>query len=233
MTDNQLKMKTLFEGIAGATLIGVTIVLSPILRPWYRRWGATTEEAQRSFPGDECVPKPKSEITLAITVQAPVETVWPWFVQLGCQRGGWYSYDLLDNGGVPSAGRIIPEYQRLEVGDEVKAMPKGDFGFPVASLQPNRVLTLGGTLNTKTGQSANPGDPGLEAYFSGDQTFFMEPVKTRDTRLIFRMRTDWNAGLLNNLVYGVIVEALSFVMGRKMLLNLKRLAECDSRIPPK
>jgi hypothetical protein len=225
------KIKVIAEGLAGAALIGGTILLSPLLRPWYRRWGATDEEAQAAYPGDEWVPPPKSEITLAITLQAPVEAVWPWFVQLGCQRAGWYSYDLLDNGGIPSAAEILPQFQRLEVGDTVKAMPKGDFGFPVALLEPGRVLTLGGTLNTKTGQPAQPGEPGLEAYFSGDQTFSLKPAGDRGTpgkprtRLFFRMRTDWNPSFLNNLIYGVIVEGLSFVMGRKMLLNLKRLVE--------
>jgi hypothetical protein len=219
------KLRIFLEGIAGAFLIGGTVLLSPLLRPWYRRWGATQAEAQATFPGDEYVPHPKSEITLAITIRAPVEKVWPWFVQLGCRRGGWYSYDLLDNGGVPSAERILPEFQQLEVGDTLPAMPKGDFGFPVAILDPCRALTLGGTLDTKTGKTARPGDPGLEAYFSGDQTFAMQPLDGEGTRLIFRMRTGWNPTRMNNFAYGVMVEVVSFVMGRKMLLNVKKRAE--------
>ena len=88
---------------------------------------------------------------MAVTVQASAEGIWPWFVQLGCQRGGRYSYDLLDNGGIPSADRIIPEFQQPETGDSVKAMPKGDFGFPVAIIEPDRQLTTAGTTNTDTG----------------------------------------------------------------------------------
>ncbi len=219
------KFRILAEGIYGALVIGITVLLSPFLRAWYRRWGATQEEVVRTLPGDEFVPRPKSEITAAITVNAPVQNIWRWFAQLGCQRGGWYSYDLLDNGGVPSADKILPEYQTLHVGDMIAAVPNGSFGFPVALVEPNRVLSLAGTLNTQTGKSAQPNDENLQAYFSGDQTFFMEPIGDNAARLIFRMRTDWNATRINNLIYRGIAEPISFVMGRKMLQNVKARAE--------
>lgn len=221
----QFSPTLILDGLAGAGLIAFTILFSSLLRKWYSRWGATAEETGRRLPGDEFVPHPRSELTMAITIQAPPEKIWPWFLQLGCQRGGWYSYDLLDNGGVPSANRILPEYQHLNVGDQVKATPDGSFGFPVAALQPNRALSLAGTMNTKTGQAAEPGDPTLEAYFSGDQTFYLEPDGEKNTRLIFRMRNDWNPTFLNNLIFGSVVEPISFVMGRKMLLTLKRRNE--------
>jgi len=219
------KLKLIAEGVLGVGSIAFTILMSPLLRPWYRRWGASEEEVSRTFPGDELVPKPKSELTLAISVHAPAKAIWPWFVQLGCQRGGWYSYDLLDNGGAPSAEHIIPEYQDLKVGDIVKAMPKGDFGFPVAVIQPEEALVLAGTLDTRTGQPADPNDPSLQAYFSGDQTFYIEGRSDGTSRLIFRMRIDWNSGLANQLAYKYFMEPISFVMGRKTLLNVKRRAE--------
>lgn len=219
------KIKILGEGFVGALTIGVTVLLSPFLRAWYRRWGAMPDEVVRTLPGDEFVPHPKSEITAAITVHAPVQYVWPWFAQLGCQRGGWYSYDLLDNGGVPSAEKILPEYQKLRVGDMIAAVPNGSFGFPVAIVEHNRVLSLAGTLNTQTGKPAQPYDEDLKAYFSGDQTFFMEPISDNAARLIFRMRTDWNKTRANDLMYRGIVEPISFVMGRKMLQNVKARAE--------
>jgi len=218
-------LKISAEGITGALIIAFTVLFSPLLRPWYRKWGATQQEFERTLPGDESVPHPKSELTLAITIHAPVSQVWPWFVQLGCRRSGWYSYDLLDNGGAASAERIIPEFQHLQIGDIVAAVPNGSFGFPVAGMETDKVLTLGGTLNTKTGQNANPNDPDLEAYYSGDQTFYLDALDKNTTRLFFRMRTAWNASWLNTLIYRGIVEPVSFVMGRKMLLNIKRRAE--------
>jgi len=221
------KLYIIGEGIVGAAAVFFSIVLSPLLRRWYSWWGATEAEVHASMPGDELAPRPKSEITLAITIQAPADRVWPWYIQLGCQRGGWYSYDLLDNGGVPSADHIIPEYQQVKVGDEVWGTPDGKLRFPVAIVEPGRALVLGGTMNTRTGKSADPNDPGLDAYYSGDQSWLLSPLDDRTTRLVFRNRTDWNPSLLNTLVWRVMLEPISFVMGRKMLLNIKRRAEAQ------
>ena len=224
-----MKIKIIGEGIAGALFVALSILTKPLIRRWYSSWGATEDELNQVVPGDELVPHPKSQLTMAVSVQAPAGVVWPWFLQLGCQRGGWYSYDLLDNGGVPSADRIIPEYQQLEVGDIIKAVPKGDFGFPVAIIEPDRQLTMAGTTNTSTGEKADPNDPELKTYFSGNQTFLMNEIEDHHTRLIFRMRTDWNPTLMNSFINKVIVEPLSFVMGRKTLLNVKRLAEGEGK----
>lgn len=225
------RLQILGEGILGASFGALLILLSPLLRAWYRGWSATSTEINRIYPGDEFVPHPKSELTCGITINAPPSAIFPWFVQLGCGRGGWYAYDLLDNGGAPSADRILPEYQTLRVGDMVSAVPNGTFGFPVARFEPYRVLSLAGTLDTKTGKPADPNDPALAAYFSGDQTFFIEPLGAELSRLIFRMRTDWNGSFLNNLIYRGILEPVSFVMGRKMLLNIKQRAESLASAP--
>jgi hypothetical protein len=219
------QIKIILDGAAGMFWIAITVLLSPLLRSWYSRWGATEAETQRNLPGDAFVPHPRSELTCAITVHAPPRFVWPWFVQLGCQRAGWYSYDLLDNGGSPSAERILPEYQHLEIGDVVKAVPNGSFGFPVAVLESGQALSLAGVLDTRTGKPGNWNDSSLDAYFAGDQTFIVQYVNEYSTRIIFRMRMDWNPTRLNTFIYSGFVEPISFVMGRKMLMNLKRRAE--------
>jgi hypothetical protein len=216
---------TIVDGIGGALAIGGTVGLSPLLALWYRRWGATEEEARRSLPGDALVPHPRSEITCAVTIQAPVEQVWPWLVQLGCQRAGWYSYDLLDNGGLPSADRILAEYQHLSVGDKVLLTPDGRLGLPVAVLDPEKTLVLGGTLDTRTGEGVSPGDPLPEAYYSGINAFVLERAGDTATRLIFRQRLDWSPGLANSLAYRVFLEPISFVMGRRMLKGIRQRAE--------
>jgi hypothetical protein len=88
-------------------------------RPWQLRWGATDEELARALPGDELVTTPTFNATRAISIAAPPERVWPWLVQVGSRRAGWYSYDLLDNlGHHRSTRRIIPELQQLTPGDE-------------------------------------------------------------------------------------------------------------------
>jgi hypothetical protein len=223
-----MNLKVIGAGIQGAILIGAGVLSSPLLRPWYSKWGATAAEVNRKMPGDDLVPDAKTHLTLAVTVQAPAAQIWPWLLQLGCQRAGWYSYDLLDNSGIPSAERIIPEYQHLEIGDVVKAMPQGDFGFPVVAIEESKRLTLGGALDTRTGETVDPNDPDLEAYFSGDQTFYLEEFPRDDgpvTRFIFRMRLGWNSSFFNTIAYRVFLEPISFVMARQTLLNIKRRAE--------
>jgi hypothetical protein len=223
------KVQVVVEGIGGALIAGSIIFLSPLLRPWYRKWGATEKEAQRSLAGDQIVPRPRSEITCAITVNTPIEQVWPWLIQLGSQRAGWYSYDLLDNGASPSADRILPEHQQLAIGDKVLLTPDGRLGYPVAALEPHKTIVLGGTIDTRTGEGINPGDPLPEAYFSGINVFVFDRVDETITRLIFRQRLDWNPSFANTLIYRIFLEPISFVMGRKMLKGIKRRAEALSR----
>jgi len=218
-------MRTIVGGLGGVLAIAGTVVLSPLLAPWYRKWGATAEETRRRLPGDDLAPHPRSEITCAITMRAPVEGVWPWLVQLGCRRAGWYSYDLLDNGGRPSADRIVAEHQRLAVGDKVLLTPKGPLAMPVAALEPEKALVLGGTLNTRTGDGVSPGDPLPETYYTGINAFVLERAGETATRLLFRQRLDWNPGVANTLIYRVFLEPISFVMARRMLTGIKRRAE--------
>ena len=95
--------------------------------------GATAAEVLRPLPSDDLVLAPTFNATRAITIEAPPELVWPWIVQMGLTRAGWYSYDLLDNLGRPSARRIIPELQDLEPGDIVPMSPDGRQGMTAAS----------------------------------------------------------------------------------------------------
>jgi hypothetical protein len=90
---------------------------APLYRRRHLRWGATEEEIRAPMPGDELLPKAGFNATRAITVDAPPELVWPWIVQMGHGRAGFYSYDLLDNAGHESADRILDEYQDPQVGD--------------------------------------------------------------------------------------------------------------------
>ncbi len=110
----------------GAVLFGVYF---RFIRPWQLRWGATDEEVARAMSGDEVVKQPTFNATRAVTIQARPEEIWPWLVQIGCKRAGWYSYDWIDNLGIPSANRIVPELQHLEVGDLIPFSPDGKQGM--------------------------------------------------------------------------------------------------------
>ena len=98
---------------------GLLVAYHLFVRPWYLDWGATDDERDRRLPGDELVPAPGSETTWAVTVEAPSDEVWPWIVQLGQGRGGFYSYSWLENlvgADIHNVDRIVPEFQRLAEG---------------------------------------------------------------------------------------------------------------------
>ena len=106
-----------WRGLAVGVLAAVAVLVGYrlLLQPWQHRWGASDEEVRRAMPGDDLVPGAAST-TRAITIAAAAEQVWPWLVQLGYGRGGWDRYYWIDNDGHPSADRIVPELQRLQVG---------------------------------------------------------------------------------------------------------------------
>jgi hypothetical protein len=97
--------------------------VTPLLRPWHTRWGATPAEARSTMPGDEYFPRAQFQATRAITIDAPPSDVWPWLLQVGYGRAGFYSYDLLDSLGRPSAERVVPEFQAVGIGDWVPMSP--------------------------------------------------------------------------------------------------------------
>ena len=194
-------------------------------RPRMLRWGASTQESAGPLPGDELVRTPRMQSTRAVTISAPAASVWPWLVQLGAGRGGMYSYDLLENAaglGMRSPDRILPEYQRLDVGDVIPLGP--DVGIPVRRLETGAVLGLGGTMDPGTGKITTsvvaPAGPRLELGW----TFVLQPVDGRTTRLLSRTRYDYSP-LFVGLILRPVLEPLQFVMERRMLLGIKSRAE--------
>src|SRR5436189_6366298 len=130
--------------IAGATAIGGAAAAYILLaRPRQLRWGATDQESDEPLPGDDLIASPDLTATRAITVHAPADQVWPWIAQLGQGRGGFYSYDALENlvgCDIHSADRIVPQWQEVKVGDQVKLHP--EVGLGVAVVEPGRALVL-------------------------------------------------------------------------------------------
>jgi hypothetical protein len=109
----------------GGVLADLPVFLtSPIYRRWHLHWGTTPDGVLASMPGDDRFPKAQFRATRAITIASPPELVWPWLVQMGCMRAGWYSHDVFDNLGRPSATTIEPALQDLQVGQWVPMSPK-------------------------------------------------------------------------------------------------------------
>src|SRR5687767_11731747 len=110
---------------------------------------------------------------------------------MGCRRAGWYSYDRLDNAGVPSARELLPGLQELRVGDVLPATPEGDDGFVVQRLEPPRVLVLGGLYDLERKRQVRAGEPRPEQFWEVSWAFVLEPLDARTTRLLVRGRVDF------------------------------------------
>lgn len=214
-------------GAALTAAVLLLVVYVTLVRPWHNRWGATDAEVTRAFPHDSLAPHPKMQATRGITIQAPVEAVWPWLAQLGCGRAGWYSYDHLDNGGVPSATSILPEFQSIALGDKIGMTPDGKMAMPVAALEAPHLMVLGGTMDGR-GQTDDINDPALTKYFNWIIIILLEEAGAGATRLLIRNRAGWNPSLLNNVLYGGFIALFSFIMERKMLLGICQRAETAS-----
>ena len=128
--------------MVAAGMAAAEVVYAAWVRPRLLRWGATNEEVTGAYPGAELVPHGQRAATMAVTIDAPPDQVWPWLVQMGGDRGGWYSWDRLDNGGRPSATTVHPEWQDLALGDSVKYWTRNGpvDAWEVAALEPNRFL---------------------------------------------------------------------------------------------
>jgi hypothetical protein len=111
------------------------------------------------------LPDTRTQVTHAITINATPEKIWPWIVQMGCGRGGFYSLDTLDNAGVPSAREIHPELQKIEVGQIIPAMPDSDLGFEVLSVDEPRTLVLGGLFDPESKRQLPFSSPRPERYW--------------------------------------------------------------------
>lgn len=210
-------MRKVIESISGASQIAVQILLYPLLRRWRRRWGSTEEERALRLPGDELVPEPQWTYNHAVSVDAPRSAVWPWLLQLGQGRGGFYTYEGLENlvgCQIHNVMEIRPELERLRVGDTIVTHGGSGYGPPVTRIEPERALVLGGPPNEKGSQAT--------------WAFHLLDGPNGSTRLLERGHGVAGRGLLEKLSFGpCLIDPIGFVMSKKMLRTIKKLAEAS------
>ncbi len=231
-----------------AALGATGVVVARLLDQWRRTWGVSPVEAIKSLPGDDLVPNAVTSETRGITIDAPVSAVWPWLVQMGYGRGGWYSYDQIDM-GTPSATSILPELQQLAVGDLLPTHPGG--GFEVKVLEQEQALVVyadtamvqrqleearargeeAPTLNVQaTGAAMSAAQP---SEFAASWAFVLEPLDGDRCRLVERVRAWFGGGEQPWMRYTLPVMGFGvFVMVRRQLLGIRTRVERAARGAP-
>ncbi|HUL73649.1 MAG TPA: hypothetical protein VLT86_11140 [Vicinamibacterales bacterium] len=209
-----------------AVMVAILAASYLVVRPWCLAWGTKEDEARRSLPGESLVYDAGSQETHAITIHAPLDAVWPWLAQLGQDRGGFYSFDLLENAvgcEMPTEDRLRPDRQAWQVGDRLWMYPEdraGGIGF--ATL---RVLVPGRALAFAT---RAPGTRLTEPE-NGSWAFVLEPIDAETTRLIVRGRVIAGRSAVARAFDASLFGPMHFVMERRMMTGIKELAEGSDR----
>lgn len=215
-----------------AALLGaVGVGAAALARRRLRNLGATRPERRAVLPGDELLPYAKSASTMAITIDARPSAVWPWLVQMGCDRGGFYSWDRLDNGGRPSAMEINPDWQTLEVGDRVLCTPDGRYWFQVERLEPERLLVLRSSVDVRRRGPFDAAGPRPRTFVDGVWTFALDELPHGKTRLVVRSFGTARPRLLFGAANLVFMDPVHVVMQARQLRNLKRRTESPLHDP--
>jgi hypothetical protein len=196
------------------------------VRPALLRSGATEEEVAGPYPGADLVPGGKRSATMAATIDAPPARLWPWLVQMGCDRAGWYSWDRLDNAGVPSAERMHPEWQDLALGDRLASSPSGKTWFAVAAIEPERFLALRASFDLR-GRPYPPAGPRPRSYTDSVWCFLLQELPGERTRLIVSGYASARPRLVQAMIAFVFWEPAHWIMQMRQFANLERRAERD------
>ena len=218
--------KTVAVAGVAAAVYGVWV------RPRLMRWGASDGEVAATYPGADLVPEGKRAATMAVTIAAPPEQVWPWLVQMGGDRGGWYSWDRLDNGGRPSATEVHPEWQDLALGDHVKYWTRNGpvDAWEVAAFEPNRFLGLRGLTDLR-GRNLDPTQARPSAYIEGLWGFQLTELPDNRTRLIIGGYQAFRPRWIERFVASWLYIPVVWIMQARMLAVLKQNIERVTNAP--
>lgn len=195
-------------------LLYVAVVLA--VRPWNVQWGTTAVERASTLPGDEFVPVAHYRIDHGITINAPPESVWPWLIQMGQDRGGFYSYTKLENAvgaRITNADRIVPEWQGRQAGELLPTVPEN---------------YLGGIFGSRLGCKVLKVVPGRALVIEGWGAFVVMPTSDNQTRMLIRTRGEGTpsfAGILEAPFRLLVYEPAHLIMERAMLIGIKQRAE--------
>jgi hypothetical protein len=214
----------------GAVIAVFVSVYLNVLRPWHRNWGATDAERTAMLTGDDIVGSPREDATSthAITIRAPLHRVWPWLAQLGQDRGGFYSYEVLEDlagSQMENTDRLLPDRQTWRLGDKLWMYPPDKLDGMGHALLARMVP--GRALGFATRQAGTP----ATAPYDGSWSFVLKPLEADTTRLYVRGRAGGERAAGWRTFDVFVFEPMHFIMERKMMENVKRLAENEVTSP--
>lgn len=213
------------KGLEGIAII-ITCYVTFFLKPFRDRWGLSKEEAIRQLPGDELVTSPKTKFTHAIKINAPSKYVWPWIAQIGQGRGGFYTYEALENLfglQIYNSDIVLPEFQNPTVGDTVGFGPEDS--SPIVICEHGRAMGIENSLDMDSNEFYDPKGPSPKNFLHLTWVWYLEALDDNHSRFISRNRVDYAPFLKNKLMFGPLTEPIVFTMDRKMCLGIKKRAE--------
>jgi hypothetical protein len=212
-----MKIHPILKKILAALSLTVLTLAAYLLwaRPYQLHWGATSEEIARAMPGDELISNPLFLATRAITINGTPEQIWPWLVQIGYGRAGFYGYDIIENAGSPrgihSAESILPEFQNFKVGDPVPISSVA--GMQFYAIQPDQYLIW----------------QGIEKVSKGGFTWALYPLDASHTRLVSRIRWSHHLSQPGLLALDLFTEFTDHIAVREVLQGVKGRVEGYSK----
>jgi len=218
-----------------AAIVGFVAAYAFVFRPRIKSWGVDPVESESALAGDELIPVPMAVETRGVTIDAPVSQVWPWLVQMGFGRAGWYSFDSMDR-RYKSADSILPEFQELKPGEILPIYQGG--GFEVRTVDPEKALVLftntaamekqaedAGLVTEEQLEEAKSRGRGPHPDFSASWAFILNPTEDGQTRLIERFRVKTQNDMPANAVMQELMSTGIVLMARKQMLGIKERAE--------
>ena len=217
-------LKQVLAGLEGVAIM-LACYLTLFLKPIRDRWGTTLQKHQSEFPVDHLISDPLNVFTHAILIKSPASAVWPWIAQIGQGRGGFYSYELLENltgMNIINAWEILEEFQYPKEGDLI---PFGaGTAYPIVYLQLARSLAIGVWYDMSKKQTYDPVQDQPRRFLEITWLWHLESISETSCRLYSRNRMKLNPSLGSKLLT-LLGEPIVFAMDRKMLHGIKRRAE--------
>ena len=187
-------------------ITGLLVTYLLVIRPWHLKWGATKEELLLELPGDNNVHRPNFNATRGITIHSTPELVWRWIIQIGSKRAGWYSIDWMDNAGINSSDKILPEFQKIEVGQFIPFTPDQKNGMWVKEFKENEYILW------------------VDKEAKATWLWYFYPVDKARSRLVTRLRTKYNwKGIW--IIYYLLYDIGDIIMMSKCMKGIKKRAE--------